>query len=74
MGIVLWIIQLAGVEDRLSGEEVLLGVISTYVLAFVQAGASVFNQIESWPIAKRSATSSIALLGKLLELSFIRRN
>ena len=27
-------------------------IISTYLLAFVHAGASVFNQIESWPIAK----------------------
>ena len=36
----------------LSGAEVFLGVISTYLLAFVQAGASVFNQIESWSIGK----------------------
>ena len=29
-----------------------MAVVSTYVLAFVQAGASVFNQVENWPIAK----------------------
>ena len=41
------------IEDfTLSGSEVFLGVISTYILAFVQAGASIFNQIEGWPIAK----------------------
>ena len=26
--------------------------LSTYLLAFVHAGASIFNQIEHWPIAK----------------------
>ena len=36
----------------LSGGEILLAVLSTYVLAFVQAGASVFNQIEHWPLSK----------------------
>ena len=51
-GIVLWIVQLSGVDVRLNGAEVLLAVATTYVLAFVQAGSSVFNQIEGWPIAK----------------------
>ena len=36
----------------LSGGEVFMAVISTYLLAFVHAGASIFNQIEHWPIAK----------------------
>ena len=36
----------------LSGGELLLGIISIYILAFVQAGATVFNQIEHWPITK----------------------
>lgn len=36
----------------LNGKEVFLGIISTYLLAFVHAGVSVFNQIESWSIAK----------------------
>ncbi len=36
----------------LSGEGTFLAIISTYLLAFVHAGASVFNQIEKWPIAK----------------------
>ena len=29
-----------------------MAIVSTYVLAFVQAGASVFNAIEHWSIAK----------------------
>ena len=36
----------------LSGGEVCLAIFSTYVLAFVHAGASVFHQIERWPLAK----------------------
>ena len=36
----------------LSGGEVLLTVVSTYLLAFVHAGASVFNQIDHWPLPK----------------------
>ena len=36
----------------LTGGELLLGTVSIYLLAFVQAGATVFNQIEHWPITK----------------------
>lgn len=35
-----------------SGKEIFLAVISTYLMAFVLAGASVFNQIEHWSLAK----------------------
>ena len=52
MGIVFAIIEACGEEVILSGTEVLIAIISTYVLAFVQAGSSVFNQMETWPIAK----------------------
>lgn len=36
----------------LTGNQVFIAIISTYLLAFVQAGASIFNQIEGWPVAK----------------------
>lgn len=36
----------------LGGTEALMGIVSGYVIAFVQAGSSVFNQIEGWPLAK----------------------
>lgn len=39
-------------DFTLSGADVFVAIVSTYLLAFVQAGASVFNQIEGWPIAK----------------------
>ncbi len=37
------------------GSEILLGVISIYILAFVHAGASIFNQIEEWGLNKSIA-------------------
>ena len=39
-------------ELLLDSKEILCTVVSTYLLAFIHAGASVFNQIESWSIAK----------------------
>ncbi|MBQ7302797.1 MAG: DUF3021 domain-containing protein [Clostridia bacterium] len=42
-------------EFTLTGGEVCLAIVSTYLLAFLQAGASVFPQIEHWPLAKTLA-------------------
>ena len=39
----------------LSGMQVLIIVASTYILAFTQAGATVFNQIEHWSLPKSLA-------------------
>ena len=36
----------------LSASQLRVAVVSSYILAFVQAGATVFNQIEQWPILK----------------------
>ena len=52
LGIIYYIISTFGVDLELDGKRLLLGIASVYLLAFVHAGASVFNQIESWPIAK----------------------
>jgi hypothetical protein len=60
-GLVFWILQLAGVEVVLSGAQVLIAIVSTYILAFVQAGSSVFNQIEEWPLAKSMGLHFISL-------------
>ena len=51
-GIVYFCISLSIDKFSLSGTEVFIGIISTYILAFIHAGVSVFNQIEEWPIAK----------------------
>lgn len=39
-------------DVSLSGGQIFMGIVSTYLLAFIQAGASVFNQIEHWPVLK----------------------
>ena len=36
----------------LSGSEAFIAILSTYLLAFVHAGASIFNQIEEWSPAR----------------------
>lgn len=51
-GIVYLILHFTLQDLTLTGLQVFTVIISTYLLAFVHAGASVFNQIESWPLAK----------------------
>ncbi len=52
LAIVYFIISKTVKDFTLTGSEILLGIISVYLLAFVQAGVTVFNQIEEWPITK----------------------
>lgn len=52
LGIVFLVLSKTLDDFSLSGTEVFFGIVSTYLLAFIQAGASVFNQIEHWPITK----------------------
>ena len=52
VGIVYSIISLSIDNFSLTATEVLLAIISMYFIAFIQAGASIFNQIESWGITK----------------------
>ena len=51
-GIVYAILEFTLDNFSLGGTQVCLAVVSTYLLAFLQAGASVFNSIEHWPTAK----------------------
>ncbi len=52
LGIIFFILEKTLDEFSVSAGQILLGIVSTYVLAFVQAGASIFNQIEHWPLPK----------------------
>lgn len=51
-GIVFLILGNTLTDFSLTGYQAFMAIISTYILAFVQAGASVFNQIEEWPLTK----------------------
>lgn len=52
LGIVLMILGFCGVAINLQGWQILLAIVSTLLLAFVQAGSSVFEQIEEWSTFK----------------------
>ena len=52
LGVVYTCIDASGVNIALGGKDVLIAIISTYLLAFIQAGVSVFNQIEGWSISR----------------------
>ena len=52
LAVVYFILSFTVTDFVLSGGEVFLATFSIYLLAFVQAGASIFNQIESWSIGK----------------------
>ena len=51
-GIIYLILSITLDSFSVSGKEMFFAIISTYLLAFVHAGASVFNQIDQWPITK----------------------
>lgn len=52
LSIILFIIWKSVPDTQFRGDEILLGTVSIYILAFVHAGASVFNQIEEWGLNK----------------------
>ena len=52
LGIVYAVLSNTLTNFSLSGEQVCLGILSTYILVFLQAGATIFNQIDEWPVAK----------------------
>ena len=52
LGIVLLAISMAGETVALTAKDYFLSTVSIYLLAFIHAGASVFNQIEHWRLPK----------------------
>ena len=52
MALIYCIIQFTSESFLLTGTDAALAIVSTYLLAFIHAGASVFNSIESWSVPK----------------------
>ena len=52
LGIIYAILEKFIEDFSLNGVQLLIAIVSVYLLAFLQAGASVFNQIEEWSIPK----------------------
>lgn len=61
LGIVYLCLHRALEDFSLSGFEVFLGILSTYILAFIHAGSGVFHKIESWS-PSRSCLCQMSLL------------
>ena len=68
-GIVVLCISCTGTVG-LTGTGVLIGIISTYAIAFVQAGATVFNQIEHWSVPK-SLLCHFGMLYAVYSLAYV---
>lgn len=51
-GAVYLVIERFNSSITLNATQVFLAVVSTYLIAFIQAGASIFNQIDHWPLPK----------------------
>lgn len=75
LGIIYAILQTKIENFSLSGVQVLIAIASIYALAFIQAGASVLNQIENWSIMKSTfchfSVLFLAYLGCYLVNSWI---
>ena len=52
LGIIYAVLQKTVPDFSLNGVQILIAIVSIYFLAFIQAGASVFNQIESFSVPK----------------------
>lgn len=52
LGVVFLVLSRTVDSFSLTAKDYFIGTVSVYLLAFVQAGASVFNQIEQWPLSK----------------------
>lgn len=73
LGIVFMILGFCNVEIKLQGWQILLGIASTYLLAFIQAGASVFEQIEEWSSFK-SALIHMATIYVIYLVTYLVNN
>lgn len=47
--------------DEFNGNDVFLGIVSTYTIAFIHAGTSVFKDIDNWSIVKASGVQLLTL-------------
>ena len=75
VGIIYLVISCTTEGFSLGSFEVFTAIVSTYLLAFIHAGVSVFNQIEDWPVARsllcHLSTLYVAYMGCYLINSWI---
>lgn len=75
LGIIFLIISKTTSEFGVTATQISIGIVSTYMIAFLQAGASVFNQIDGWSVPKSTfyhfLTIYVAYIGAYLFNSWI---
>lgn len=60
--VIIYLLVNMGLDSfALSSSEVFTAIISTYILAFLHAGASVFNSIEHWSLLKSTTCHFVIL-------------
>lgn len=74
-GIVIAIVGAVTPDFSIAGWQILLGIVSTFIIAFVQAGSTIFNQIDSWSPVKgcllQLASLYVVYVGSYLVNSWI---
>ncbi len=66
LGVIYFVLQYSIKGFSLDGEQVFTAIISTYLLAFIQAGASVLNQIDTrFPLLMTGAHLSVLYVSTL---------
>ena len=70
LGIVYFILHHTLEDLTLTGDRVFLGILSTYLLAFIHAGSGVFHRIESWSPGK-SCLCQLSLLYAAYVLCYV---
>ncbi len=75
LGIIFLIVSKTSANFSITASQIFIGIISTYMIAFLQAGASVFNQIDGWSVPKSTffhfLTIYIAYVGAYLLNSWL---
>lgn len=57
----------------LTAKEFLTATVSTYLLAFIQAGATVFEQVESWSVVKSATLHCLSLYVAYISCYLVNR-
>lgn len=55
VGIIMYIVSYFDSSITTTITQMFLAIVSSYLLAFIHAGSSIFNQIDEWPISKSIA-------------------
>ncbi len=70
MGIIYLVLSKTVADFELTAVQVFLAVLTTYSMAFIQAGATVFNSIEHWSVPK-SLLCHFSLLYAVYSIAYV---